>query len=127
MTLNLLSWTVFLGSDGSILVEAATRAMLSSGATATLCGGATPEPRASSWPKTLGGDTPRATMVTLSGGGFSTILVTPSTLMTLVSFDDTASCAFAVDASAMAARHRASTRSMRLGMRCAQAFMILLL
>jgi hypothetical protein len=46
ITLSLLSGTVFLGSDGSILVEAATKAMLSSGATATLCGGPTTEPGA---------------------------------------------------------------------------------
>ena len=70
MTLSLLSGTVFLGSDGSILVEAATRAMLSSGATATLCGGPTTEPGALTWPTTLGGETPRSTIVTLSGAGF---------------------------------------------------------
>jgi hypothetical protein len=70
--------------------------MLSSGATATLCGGPTTEPGTLIWPTTLGGETPRSTMVTLSGAGLSTILFTPSTLMTLVSFDDTASCALAV-------------------------------
>jgi hypothetical protein len=43
MTLSLLSGTVFLGSAGSILVDATTSAMLSSGAMATLCGGPTTE------------------------------------------------------------------------------------
>ena len=113
MTLSRLSGTVFLGSDGSILVEAATRAMLSSGATATLCGGPTTEPGTFSWPTTLGGETPRSTMVTLSGAGFSTILLTPSTLTTLVSFDDTAICALAAGAIAKAARHRTGMLSVR--------------
>ena len=39
MTLSRLSGAVFLGSAGSILVEATTSARLSSGAMATLCGG----------------------------------------------------------------------------------------
>ena len=69
MTLSLLSGAVFLGSDGLILVEAATKAMLSSGAMATLCGGPTTEPGTLIWLITLGGETPRSTMVTLSGPG----------------------------------------------------------
>ena len=120
MTLSRLSEAVFLGSDGSILVVATTSAMLSSGATATLCGGPTTEPGALTWPTTLGGETPRLIMVTLSGAGFSTILLTPSTLMTLVSFDDTASWALAGATIAKAARHKAGTL-----MRWTQAFIVI--
>src|SRR5262245_4613404 len=114
MTLSLLSGAVFLGSVGSILVDAAISAMLSSGATATLCGGPTTDPGAFSWPTNLGGDTPRSMIVTLSGGGFSTILFTPSTLIILVSFDDTASCALVYVGRAISTSRARATLSVML-------------
>src|SRR5262245_40987777 len=93
ITVSRLSEVVFFGSVGSILVDAAIRAMLSSGPMATFSGGPTTEFGTLSCPSTLGGDTPRSIMVAVSGRGFSTIWLVPSTLTIWLSLAETAICA----------------------------------
>src|SRR5262249_40432493 len=67
MTVSRLSEVVFFGSVGSILVDAATRAMLSSGAMATFSGGPTTAVGTLSGPTTRRGDTAEASVVAGSG------------------------------------------------------------
>ena len=81
------------GVPGSSRVDEATSAIDSSGAIATLCGGPTTELGARTSPMVLGGDTERSMIVTVSGGGFGTTVVTPSTSVAFESFADTTSCA----------------------------------
>src|SRR5262245_63200856 len=89
ITVTVSSGAVLVGSAGSIFVEFATSAIDSSGATATLCGGACQLPGAAISAITFGGVTPRLMTVAVSGGGFRTTVFTPSTCSTLLSFEDT--------------------------------------
>ena len=89
------SGTVFAGSEGSIRVDAVTSASASSGETATLWGGLAQLPGAFTSPTSLGGDAPRSMTLTVSGGAFRTTVLTPSTFSTLLSLEETASCAAA--------------------------------
>src|SRR5439155_8216451 len=85
-------------------ILALTSAIDSSGKTATFCGGPATLDGAFSSPTTLGGDTPRSISVTVSSGGFSCTLTVPSTITTLLSFEETASCAAAPNESSAAPR-----------------------
>src|SRR5262249_53361949 len=67
----------------------------SSGAIATFCGGPTTLDGALSSPITLGGETPRSMMVTVSSAGFGGNVFTPLTSTALASLAETASCAAA--------------------------------
>src|SRR3954462_1278786 len=90
MTDTRLSASVFVGSAGSIFWEEATRASDSSGVMATLKGGPTTLPGASTSPMTFGGEAFRSITATVSGFGSATIFTTPFTRLTLLSFEETA-------------------------------------
>src|SRR4029077_15613027 len=61
----------------------------------TLWGGLAQLPGAFTSPRSLGGDAPRSMTLTVSGGAFRTTVLTPSTFSTLLSLEETASCASA--------------------------------
>src|SRR5262245_11747374 len=90
ITVNLSSGRVDFGFDGSIFVDAVTNAIDWSGAIATLCGGPTIDVGARSSPRTFGGEAPKSRIVTVSGGGLGTGVLTPSTSITLLSLADIA-------------------------------------
>src|SRR5204863_38172 len=88
-----LSGACLVGSFGSTLIAAVTSASDSSGVIATLSGGPTTLPGASTSPRTFGGHALRSMIVTVSGGGLGTTFTTPLTRTTLLSLADTAICA----------------------------------
>src|SRR5690349_17399882 len=93
MTVSLSSNAVFFGSVASILVDDATRTSDRSGVTATFCGGPTTEFGAGTSAR-IRGELPRiSTKVTVSGGPLATVVLTPSTRVTLASLAETTSCA----------------------------------
>src|SRR6185312_672991 len=95
MTVSLSSNAVFFGSVASILVDDATRTSDRLGVTATFCGGPTTEFGAGTSAR-IRGELPRiSTKVTVSGGPLATVVLTPSTRVTLASLAETTSCACA--------------------------------
>src|SRR3954447_22727071 len=108
MTLSLSSGTVFVASFGSTFVAPVTRAKLSSGATATLKGGPTTLAGACTSPISFGGEADKSMIETVSGGGFWTVFVTPSSSTALPSFAETATSVRA-DAGASASPAATST------------------
>src|SRR5262249_45339421 len=82
-----------LGSAASSFMLEDMGAIDSSGAIATFCGGPTTLDGALSSPITLGGETPRSIMVTVSSAGFGGTVFTPLTSTALASLAETASCA----------------------------------
>src|SRR5438128_11822319 len=106
MTVRRLSGACLVGSLGSTLLDAVTRARLSSGVTATLSGGPTTLTGASTSAITRGGEALRSMTETVSGGALGTTVTTPFRLTTLLSFADTA-----IGAPAAGARLRAATRA----------------
>src|SRR5260370_19759335 len=76
------------------------------------CGGATTLEGDLSSPTTLGGETPRSMMVTVSSAGFGGIVFTPLTSTALASLAETASCAAASDGNNGTMR-RAATAALR--------------
>src|SRR6058998_3507410 len=103
MTVTRLSGACLVGSLGSTLLDAVTRAKLSSGVTAMLSGGPTTLTGAWTSAITRGGEAFRSMTDTVSDGGFATTFVTPFTLRTLLSLPDTAIWAPAVDVTLMVA------------------------
>src|SRR5262249_1903763 len=93
ITESLLSEGSFFGSAGSGFMLALTTALESSGVIAPFCGGPTTLDGALSSPTTLGGETPRSMMVTVSSAGFVGTVTAPLTSTTLPSLEETASCA----------------------------------
>ena len=89
ITVTRSSGIVREGSAGSIFVAAVTSAIESSGAIATLSGGPTIDVGTGSSARTFGGDTPRSMIVTVSGGGFRTVVTTPFSRVTFDSLADT--------------------------------------
>src|SRR5918996_2182847 len=98
MTLTRLSGVCLVGSAGSTLLEAVTRARPSSGVTATLSGGPTTLTGAGTSPTTRGGAVLRSMTATVSGGALGTIFTTPLSLTTLLSLAETAIWAPAAEA-----------------------------
>src|SRR5216684_334842 len=106
MTVTRLSGACLVGSLGSTLLDAVTRAKLSSGVTAMLSGGPTTLTGASTSAITRGGEALRSMTETVSGGGLGTTVTTPFRLTTLLSLPDTA-----IWAPAAGARPRTATRA----------------
>ena len=77
-----------------------TSAIDSSGATATLCGGLAQLP-AQSLRQSPSAATQESMIVTVSGAGLRTTVLTPSTFRTLLSLEETASCAWTSDGKPM--------------------------
>ena len=84
--------TVLVASRGSSFALDVTSAIDSSGAIATLCGGADQPPGASSSAITRGAAPERSRIVTVSALGFAGTVLTPSTQTALLSLDETAIC-----------------------------------
>src|SRR5690242_3405996 len=93
MTEIRLSCVIRAGSAGSALSALARSAIDSSGVTATICGGPDQLDGACSSATTLGGRALKSMSVTVSGGALGTMTWTPSTMISVVSFADTAICA----------------------------------
>src|SRR5438105_15695043 len=107
-----LSGVCLVGSFGSTLIAAVTSASDSSGVIATLSGGPTTLPGASTSPRTFGGHTLRSMIVTVSGGELGTTFTTPLARTTLLSLADTAICAWAAETDTRtASRARVAGRS----------------
>src|SRR5213594_2637121 len=85
MTVRRLSGACLVGSLGSTLLDAVTRARLSSGVTAMLSGGPTTLTGASISAITRGGEALRSMTETVSGGALGTTVTTPFRLTTLLS------------------------------------------
>ena len=106
MTDTRLSGVCLVGSLGSTLADAVTRARLSSGVIATLSGGPTTLTGAFTSATTRGGLALRSMIATVSDGALGTTFTVPLTLTTLLSLADTASSAPAWAATASRASIR---------------------
>src|SRR5262249_50346703 len=111
ITESRLSGACLVRSLGSIFMAEVTRARPSSGVMATLRGGPTTLAGTGISARTLGGDAPRSMMVMVSGAGFCTTVATPLTRASLLSFADTAICARAGVAAAIADDSAATART----------------
>ncbi len=105
ITLIVLSAIALVASAGSILLAAVTSASDSSGEIATLIGGPTTLVGTFDLGDDLRRRCARSIMVTVSGGGLATTLLTPLSSIALLSLADTAiwawpACARAVQANA---------------------------
>src|SRR6187399_1454446 len=109
-----LSCVICAGSAGLALSELDTSAMDSSGVTATICGGPDQLDGACSSATTLGGRALRSMSVTVSGEALGTMTWTPSTMISVVSFADTAICACTGAAAGHSHSHTHTHSSIRL-------------
>src|SRR5947199_374921 len=113
ITETLLSGASFFGSAASSFMLEDMSVIDSSGAIATFCGGPTTLEGALSSPTTLGGETPRSMMVTVSSAGFGGTVFTPLTSTALASLAETASCAAASDGNNGTIRRAAASQLTR--------------
>src|SRR5918995_7300570 len=111
MTDSRLSAICLVGSAGSTFWAAVTSASPSSGVSATDSGGPTTLVGAATSATTLGGLAPTSMIVTVSAGGLAMTLDTPLTNITLLSFADTASWAWAAGTTARTAGTSVSARN----------------